>query len=137
MNLLTASLDHTTRLWNIESGKLISINSSPSLPTSSALSPCGNLEVLGLKDSSVVFKEFNRNNVVQLTKTHSDGITSIAISKCGRYLLSGSKDTTAVLYDIEQSKDILTYSIHSDGITSVSISPNNDIIVTSSKDGKV
>lgn len=51
----------TSKYWDLRSGRLIDSIKSSDMATSSIKSPCGNYELLGMEDSTTIFKDYSKN----------------------------------------------------------------------------
>jgi len=73
----------TSKLWNIDTGQLVSSMSTDSIGTASAISRCGSFEITGLEDATCVIKDTPRDYFFKFITGHTKSISSIALSNCG------------------------------------------------------
>ncbi len=134
--LVSGSDDHTARLWERTTGKLIHVfQGHTGAVNSVAISPKGDLLVTGGADMIAILWEVSTGKLVHTYNGHSDAITSVAFSPKGDLILTASKDGTAILWGTQSGQQVRTFSgAHTAGINHGAFSPDGTQIVTASAD---
>jgi len=129
----------TTKNWDLGSGKLLNTIKSSGIATSSIRSPCGNFELLGMEDSTTIFKDLREDLTFKfiMKDKESKSLNAISISQNGKYLVSGTRNVNAVIIDLKSFRKINEIKHHTKEIVSLAISPDNKYLITSGLDGLV
>jgi WD40 repeat protein len=90
---LSGSADHTLKLWDVATGKLVrTLEGHSDEVTSVAFSPDGRTVLSGSWDHTLKLWDAATGKLVRTFERHSLGVTSVAFSPDGRSVLSGSVD---------------------------------------------
>ncbi|KAK9443771.1 G-protein beta wd-40 repeats containing [Metarhizium brunneum] len=133
--LASASVDHTLRLWQINSGECLQKLTAHSCPvTSVAFSPDSILLASASYDSTIRLWQVNSGECIQELKGHVGGITSVAFSPDSIILASASSDCTIRLWRVNSGESIRELKGHIDDVTSVTFSPESALLASASYD---
>ena len=113
--VLTSSLDGTTRIWEAVSGRL--------------------LVTIGVKNSST-FVGYNPDGEAVILLNGTGEINSVAFSPNGQQVLTGSGDGTARLWEAASGRELARLS-HQSEVRSVAFSPDGQQVLTGSFGGIV
>ncbi|KAG1807117.1 quinon protein alcohol dehydrogenase-like superfamily [Suillus subaureus] len=144
--IITCSMDHSMRVWNLKSGKQIGEDwrDGESAVYRIALSPDGKKVVSGSEDGAVKVWDIDTCEVITKWTEHTRAVVSVCWSRNGRRVLSGSEDGTARQWvmesgetaDIESGETILaSIKTGHDGVWAVVYSPDMSLIATGGRDG--
>ena len=132
---MTASWDHTARLWNARTGKLlVELTGHEGRVTSAAFSADGTLVVTGADDETARVWDAHTGAQLAVMRGHEGNVTSVMFSTDGKRVLTGSWDKTARVWEWEVGKTIIALRGHVDHVTSVGFSRDGKTVVTASKD---
>jgi WD40 repeat protein/serine/threonine protein kinase len=124
---LTASADHTTRLWHIGSGQELRIFAHSGEVYSAVFSPDGKYVLSGSEDMTVRLWDVTTGQQIRAFSGHRDAVWSVAFSPDGKYVLSGSEDMTVRLWDVTTGQQIRVFTMGA--IRSVAFSPDGKSIL--------
>ena len=161
--LLATGCDHTTQLFDLDTGKkvgsfVVPSNGVPgmfymggSLPKELAstngdlyirtvvFSPDDQLLATGAEDHMIRFWSVPHKKMVQSWTGHDLDVYSLEFMPDGKRIVSASGDNTVKIWDVETCRAIHTLGRveigqNSEGVTSVAVSPDGKIIATGSLD---
>ncbi|MEH2346540.1 MAG: serine/threonine-protein kinase [Nostoc sp.] len=146
--IASGSNDHTIKLWQLATGKLVrqmgrwsschssmvhSVAFSPISPKLSYQGESGkaaritdhNLGILasGSWDNTIKFWDVNTGKEIRTLIGHTNWVNSVAFSPDGKLLASGSADCTIKLWQVNTGIEIQTLTGHSDSVSSIAYSP--------------
>jgi WD40 repeat protein len=141
---LSGSLDHTMKLWDIESGREIRTFTGHTDGISSlAFSPDGKYAVSGSTDKTLKLWDITTGQQIRMFMGHTDYVSSVAFAPNGQYVLSGSKDETVRLWDVSTGKEMSTFGkslfsskSHDKWVSSVAFSPDGRWAISGSMGGE-
>ena len=133
--IVTASDDHTVRLWDAKTGKPIGepLRARADLVTSATFSPDGKRIVTGSADNTARLWDAETGRPIgEPLKGHAATVSSAAFSPDGKRIVTGSADNTARLWDAETGRPIgEPLKGHAATVSSAAFSPDGKRIVTS------
>lgn len=107
--LASSSNDQTVRLWDISTGRCLSIlQEHTSRIRSIAFSQEGHILACGGEDNSIGLWEIKAGQCIRTLQGHTDWVRTVAFSLYGNILASGGKDETIALWDIETGDRLQT-----------------------------
>ena len=99
--LISASGDHTIKLWNAQTGKeILTLEGHVRAVMSLAISSSGKILASGSADHTIKLWDLNTGQLIQTLEGHNNSILSLTISANGKILASGSADHTIKLWDL-------------------------------------
>ena len=135
--IVSGSEDKTVRVWNTETGRLLSTLNGHSLSVKCvAYSFDGSRIVSGSLDNIIRVWDTQSGQIVckPITELHSR-VTSVCFSPDGKQILSGSCDGTACVCDATTGKPLFPpFRGHTNRVTSVSFFPDGRHFPTGSGD---
>jgi WD40 repeat protein/Tfp pilus assembly protein PilF len=133
--ILTASRDHTARIWDASSGREITrfVGHSDFLLIA-AFSRDGKSAVTSSVDKTVRIWDVESGQEKVCLSDHTGSIGALALSPDGQRIVTGSQDKTARVWDVATGRLITYLEGHSEGISEVSFSPDGIHILTLSED---
>ncbi|WP_375505969.1 protein kinase [uncultured Nostoc sp.] len=155
--IASGSNDHTIKLWQLGTGKLVRqlgrwSSGHSSMVHSVAFSPVSlklsyqkesgksagvaelNLEILASAswDNTIKLWDINTGKEIRTLTGHTNWVNSVVFSPDGKFLASGSVDCTIKLWQVHTGIETQTLIGHSDSVSSVAYSPTTP--ATNSKD---
>ena len=133
--ILSASDDHTLKLWDPKTGRCIRTFSGHSdVVNSCAWSPDGHQILSASEDETLKLWDPSTGDCIRTFSGHSSSVNSCAWSPDGRQILSASWDKTLKLWDPSTGDCIRTLSGHSSAVNSCAWSPDGRQILSASRD---
>ncbi|MGH7998433.1 MAG: protein kinase domain-containing protein [Brasilonema sp.] len=154
--IASASNDHTIKLWQLETGKLLRtfggwFSGHSSIVHAIAFSPDGQLLATGSWDETIKLWQVSRGKEIRTLTSYGNWINSVAFSPKlpnlfyqqeeaymrGWILASGSADSTIKLWVVSTGIEISTFTGHSDSVWSVVFSPDGQLLASGSADSTI
>jgi WD40 repeat protein len=142
--VVSASRDHTLRVWDIATGQCLAIlgkewNDDPDLGhtssvTSIALPLDSKIIISASMDKTLRIWDFITGECIQVLQGHMGEITSVALTSDGKIAVSASLDKTLCIWDITARQCIHILQGHTGWVTGVALAPDGKIAVSSSRD---
>ncbi|MHC5716636.1 MAG: AAA-like domain-containing protein [Nostoc sp.] len=133
--LASASWDKTIKLWNRDTGKVISTLTGHSDTVNSVVfSPDGKTLASASWDNTIKLWNRDTGKEISTLTGHSDSVISVVFSPDGKTLASASADKTIKLWNRDTGKEISTLTGHSDSVISVVFSPDGKTLASASAD---
>ncbi|MBX7218658.1 MAG: SUMF1/EgtB/PvdO family nonheme iron enzyme [Blastocatellia bacterium] len=134
--LVTASADHTARLWDLKTGhEILCLKGHRTEVNAAAFSPDGKRVVTAGADGTAKVWDATTGRELVTLAGHGSSVTSAGFSSDGQRLVTSSQDRTAKIWDVATGKPLLSLTGHQGGLTSVAFSLDRKRIVTGSSDG--
>lgn len=132
----TTTQKYTAQVWDVVSGKDISLPMEHESPILSAqFSSDGHyIMTRALWDNIVRVWDAATGELVTNSIKHENYIESVQFSPDGRWVLTASIDNTAQVWDSVTGKQISKLMIHKDSVLSAVFSPDGRTVVTASAD---
>lgn len=135
--ILTACLDHTARIWEASTGRLVHIlEGHMETINSVAYSPDGQYvltasgSIGGNDDNTARIWEAENGNLIRILQGHLSGVNSAAFSPNGQFALTASYDATARVWEVSTGDNVLVLQGHGDELYDATFSPDGRFIVT-------
>lgn len=134
--LVTASSDHTARVWDSETGEEFGSPLRQEAPLSAVVfSPRGTMIATGANDGRVRLWKTSSRKQIGDDIVHDRGISSIEFHHTGKKLLTASSDGTARIWSAENGKPLIPPIKHRYPISLARFSPDGSQVATASRDG--
>ncbi|BCL36188.1 hypothetical protein NSMS1_26350 [Nostoc sp. MS1] len=133
--LASASADKTIKLWNRDTGKLIStLEGHSDSVISVVFSPDGKTLASASADKTIKLWNRDTGKLISTLEGHSNSVRSVVFSPDGKTLASASGDKTIKLWNRDTGKLISTLEVHSNSVISVVFSPDGKTLASASGD---
>ena len=132
--IVSASDDESIKLWNLDSGKLISSFTSESPIKSIAISNNNKLTLSASSDNAL--RLYNTATGKEISKVDSRAVECVSFSPDGKFFLCGNRDGSIEIFNSSDSKLIKSFQEEA-GILSLNYSPNGKNIICASTDGNI
>jgi WD40 repeat protein/serine/threonine protein kinase len=136
--LATGSPDQSVRLWDIESGRLLS--SSPQRVRflhAVTFSPDGKIVAFSDELGSIFLWNPNGRQATRERVAHAGPVNDLAFSPDGRTLASASMDHTVKLWHLDIDQEVATLSGHSGWVWCVAFADDGNSLLSGSSDGSL
>jgi WD40 repeat protein len=134
--IITASADHTARIWEVGSGRLLATLSGHSAPVNdAAFSPDGSRIVTASDDGTARVWNAQDGNPLATLKGIGVEVRKAAFSPDGRRIVTASADNAVRVWESETGQLRATLNGHSGVVYKAAFSPDGSRIVTASDDG--
>ncbi|WP_407882752.1 WD40 repeat domain-containing protein, partial [Scytonema sp. NUACC26] len=134
ITLASGGDDGTVKLWNFQTGRLLSSLSGHSTGVKSiAISPNGRTVVSGGVDGTVKLWDLQTGRLLRTLNGHKGGVTGLAIASNGRTLATGSLDIVKV-WDLANGKQLRTVQ---SGAFALTVSRDGETLFAGHNDGKI
>jgi WD40 repeat protein len=127
--------DQTVRLWEVSSGKLLTIlQGHIGIIYSVAFSPDGKMLASGGDDQTVRLWEVSSGKLLTILQVHTGTVYSVAFSPDGKTLASGGDDQTIRLWEVSSGKLFTSLRGHISIVRSVAFSPDGKMLASGNAD---
>lgn len=144
VRVVSASLDHTVRVWDVSSGDCLASYTMPSFVNCVKCDPCSRFCVVGCGNSTIYrinlvkFNNAIKNNNSLISSSSSSSVSASSSSPAVTVDSADGNGNSGSVDGLNgESHDQLTYEGHSRPITSLAVCKNGSRIVSSSLDGTV
>ncbi len=132
---VSASHDHTLKVWDLEAGREIAALSGHEDAVSAvALTSDGRIAVSGSSDSTLKAWSVEDRKEIGTLRGHDGWVLAVALSPDGRFAVSGSDDATVRFWDVVDCRVLLTLRGHAEAVLGVALTPDGRRAVSSSYD---
>jgi WD40 repeat protein/DNA-binding winged helix-turn-helix (wHTH) protein len=132
--IVSASYDHTARLWSAKNGSLLAILRHDGAVHEAVFSPDGRRIVTVSADQTAKLWDGIDGHLLSVLKGHTGFVWRAAFSPDGKRVVTTSWDHTARVWDCEEGRLLVTLRGHSDYVIGARFSPDGARIVTVSQD---
>ena len=133
--ILTASYDHSAKLWDAFSGALLAdLTGHQSSVYTARFSPDGKTIVTASADHTAKIWNAGTGKLVVDLKGHTDDVNTAWFSPDGKKIVTASNDHTAKVWDAFSGKLLTQCTAHSSWVRSAQFSPDSKKVVTVSDD---
>jgi WD40 repeat protein len=132
---VSASGDHTLRVWDLESSQSVhTLQGHTAWVTGVAVAPNGRRAVSGSYDNTLHVWDLQSGQSVHTLQGHTDFVTGVAITPNGRRAVSASGDKTLRVWDLQSGQSVRTLQGHTDFVTGIAVAPDGRRAVSASGD---
>ncbi|MCP4699225.1 MAG: hypothetical protein GY862_20605 [Gammaproteobacteria bacterium] len=133
--IITASADHTARLWEFNGGRQIAkLSGHQARVWHAAFSADDRYVATASQDTTARLWNANDGKFIVTLAGHGKGVIHVDFSGNGQ-VITASRDHTARLWEVPGGKQISMLEGHTDVLTHAAFSPNGQMAVTASADG--
>jgi WD40 repeat protein len=133
--VLTASWDHTARVWEVATGHALGIPlTHQSAVTSAAFSLDGRRVVTASRDHTARVWDVATGRALGTPLAHQDSVNSAAFSPDGSRVVTASDDKTARIWEAATGLALGPPLVHQDRVNSTAFSPDGTRVATASDD---
>jgi WD40 repeat protein len=130
--VVTASNDHTAKIWEVTTGKLLVTLGHNNIVNHAEFSPDGRLVITASHDDMAKIWAAETGNVLA-TLAHKDEVNYAEFSPNGQTVITASSDNTAKLWKVN-GEYITTLYGHDNAVTQAKFSSNGQKLITASLD---
>lgn len=136
--VVTASRDHTARLWDASTGKPVgSVLQHTGIVWHAVFSPESRRVATASEDGTARVWDADTGQPVTRPLRHRGPVVNVAFSPNGKMVATASEDHTVQLCDAESGEVIATLADHGDAVRQLAFSPDNRLLATGGDDSKV
>jgi WD40 repeat protein/energy-coupling factor transporter ATP-binding protein EcfA2 len=133
--VVTASADHTARIWDSRTGEsLTTLSGHADRVLSAAFHPTGDLVVTASQDRTAQI--WSSTGESRMVLNHGAGVTDAGFSADGERVVTATQDGIARVWDVADGKLELELSLGGE-MWAVAFSPDGNHVATGSRDGSV
>lgn len=131
-NIATASKDHTAKIWDAKTGKVIqTLKGHGRTVLSVAFSPNDEMVATGSLDHTAKIWDAKTGDLIHTLKGHLHKVSTVAFSPDGNEVVTGSDDTTVKIWSAISGEELFTFKEHHFKIFSVAFAPDGNIVSAS------
>ncbi|MFO0590333.1 MAG: effector-associated domain EAD1-containing protein [Polyangiaceae bacterium] len=133
---LSASHDHSLKLWDISSGcELRTLSGHTAEVNSVAVTPDGGIAISASNDSTLKVWDMETGRELRTLSGHAGEVNGVALTPEGRLAISASSDRTMKIWDIGAGRNVRTLAGHEGSVNAVAITADRRRAVSASDDG--
>lgn len=132
---VSASHDHTLKLWDLASGKEVRTFAGHAGGVNAvAVTLDGRYAISGSTDNTLKLWELASGQEVRTFAGHKGGVNAVAVTPNGRYALSASDDYTLKLWELATGQELRPFAGHTGEVTVVTVTPDDRHVLSASVD---
>jgi AAA ATPase domain/WD domain, G-beta repeat len=136
--VVSASDDHTLKVWDLESGQtLATLVGHAGAVTSCAVTPDGRRVISASNDQTLMVWDLESGRTLAILKGHAEWVSACAATPDGRRVVSASWDETLRVWDLESGRVQMTLEGHASAVTACTVTPDGRRVVSASEDKTV
>jgi WD40 repeat protein len=132
---VSASFDHTLKVWDLVTGRAQRTLQGHSGPVwDVAVTPDGRRAVSASFDHTLKVWDLETGRELRTLEGHSASVDGVALTPDGKRAVSASRDKTLKVWDLETGRALRTLEGHSADVYGVAITPDGKRTVSASRD---
>ncbi len=128
--LASASDDHTAKIWDVQTGKLLQTLQHDFRVEASKFSPDSREIVTGSNDFSAQVWDVESGRPIGSPMKHRGEVTNASFSPDGSKILTSARDGTARLWDAQTGVPLVPPMVHQTSLREANFSPNGKLVIT-------
>lgn len=131
---ISGSIDHTLRVWDLESGQCLRVLEGHSATIACvSVTPDGRYGVSGSEDNTLRVWDLESGQCLRILEGHSCIVSSVNVTPDGRCAISGGHDATIRAWNLETGECILTRDSQGIRIGTMAVTPDGRRVVSASR----
>ncbi|MGD1909292.1 MAG: AAA family ATPase [Rivularia sp. (in: cyanobacteria)] len=136
--LISASKDHTIKVWNLQTGEeLFTLSGHNDWVLTLAVTPDSKQIISGSKDKTIKIWSLETGKELFTLKNHTRKVNVLAVTSDGKQVISASDDSTFRVWSLETKKEVFSYYNYGDNITALTITPDSEKVIFASSSTKI
>jgi len=132
---VSASMDDTLRVWDLETGvALRTLEGHSDWVRGVAVTPDGKRAVSASWDNTLKVWDLESGVAVRTLEGHSDWVTGVAVTPDGELAVSASYDKTLKVWDLRTGATLRTLAGHTRSVAAAAVTPDGKRAVSASND---
>ena len=132
---ISASYDHTLKIWDLASGHEVRTLSGHTGPVNAvSVTPDGKQAVSASGDQTLKVWDLASGHEVRTLSGHIGVIVAVTVTPDGRQAVSASGDQTLKVWDLASGQEVRTLSGHTNEVRAVAVTPDGKQAVSASGD---
>jgi WD40 repeat protein len=132
---VSASWDHTLKVWDLESGRALrTLEGHSSWVNSVAVMAGSKRAASGSSDKTLKVWDLESGRALLTLEGHSGAVNGVSVTSDGKRAVSASDDETLKLWDLESGRVLRTLEGHSRPVNSVGVTPDGKRAASASSD---
>ena len=133
-HLVSAALDGTATVWNLEAGGDVELAGHEEAVLKAAFSPDGRRVVTASRDQTARVWNTDGSGAAIVLRGHANDVVAAAFSPDGGRVVTGSNDFEVWVWDLRQPDKPIVLGRHGERVTRVSFSSDGAYVVSASGD---
>ncbi len=132
---LSGSQDHTLRLWDTATGRLVRTFAGQDTVNCVAFSPDGTRILSAADDRTVRLWDISTGKELSCLRGHLDRVRAVVFAPDGKRALSAGQDRTLRLWDLQRGVEIRSFTGHTGAVLCVALAPDGKTAISGGVDG--
>lgn len=132
--LISASADKTIKVWNLNTGELLTTLNHNSYVNDLAISPNGQILASGGADEMVKLWDLTTGELLTNLNGHTSSINALVFNLDGKTLYSASADNTVRIWNLETREQQQVLTGHSSAVNALAVRPDGKVLASGGAD---